>query len=148
MAGLENGSYMTQVKRLMQQAVIYFCHTIQIPVQNKDHKHRDPKTLWSLFLTGIWIVWQKYMTAVCVRFLLESSRTHFLGLPSPIQSGINCLDMECTVQNLPFESVFLVPRFLQVCGSCYSFNFWCQSTIFLSLIVSQNKTFLCANKGE
>ena len=29
---------MTQVNKLMQQAVIYFCHTIQIPAPNKDHK--------------------------------------------------------------------------------------------------------------
>ena len=35
------------------------------------------------------------MTARCV-FLLESSRTRFLSLHSPIQSGINCTDNDCS----------------------------------------------------
>ena len=32
----------------------------------------------------------------------ESSRTPFLGLASPFQSDINCMEEECAVQKAPF----------------------------------------------
>ena len=50
------------------------------------------------------------MTARCISLLLESSRTHFLGQPSPIPSGMDCMDEECTVQNLPFEKLVFTNR--------------------------------------
>ena len=37
--------------------------------------------------------------------LLELSRTHFQGLSSSNQSGINYIDKECTVQKVPFEKL-------------------------------------------
>ena len=52
----------------------------------------------------------KYMTTVYVSFLLESSRTHFLGLPSPFQSGINYMNKECTVKILPFKKLVFSTR--------------------------------------
>ena len=35
-------------------------------------------------------------------FYFESSRVHFLGLSSPIQSGSNCMGKESTVQKVPY----------------------------------------------
>ena len=38
-------------------------------------------------------------------FYFESSRVHFLGLSSPIQSGSNCMGKESTVQKVPYKKL-------------------------------------------
>ena len=60
-----------------------------------------------------------YINNNCIRFLLESSRTHYLGLASPIQSGINCKDKEFPVQKVSFEKL--------VFSTCISTGVWASS---------------------
>ena len=66
-------------------------------------------------------------------FFLESSRTHFLSLPSAIQSGINCMDQKVPFEQLVFSTgistgISLSVLLIFVCKVQFSDPLFCPQT--------------------
>ena len=66
-------------------------------------------------------------------FFLESSRTHFLSLPSAIQSGINCMDQKVPFEKLVFSTgistgISLSVLLIFVCKVQFSDPLFCPQT--------------------